>query len=164
LRVSLYADGLLFSCLPFTLRYVNRVSSMPGEALVKRRARRISNSSATALAITAAIATTGASAQGVEGTFGLAAMVHTPDWANNAQVAPWDGKSDGEFAYRAIPCAGNASHEQHFVEPPDLQRFDSRQSFPGVYAVAPVQIQCEGRPDDGFNCADGLQAHARPGQ
>ena len=81
---------------------------MSGEVLVKRRAQRISNSSATALAIAAAIATTGASAQGVEGTFGLAAMVHTPDWPNNAQVAPWDGKSDGEFAYRAIPCAGNA--------------------------------------------------------
>ena len=55
---------------------------MSGEVLVKRRAQRISNSSATALAIAAAIATTGASAQGVEGTFGLAAMVHTPDWPN----------------------------------------------------------------------------------
>src|SRR5262249_52451031 len=38
--------------------------------------------------------------QGVEGTFGLAAMVHTPDWPNNAQVTPWDGKSDGEFVYQ----------------------------------------------------------------
>ena len=47
-------------------------------------------------------------AEGVEGSFGLAAMVHTPDWPNNAQVAPWDGKSDGEYIYRAIPCSGNA--------------------------------------------------------
>src|SRR5262249_56760101 len=93
---SRYADGLPFSGLPFTLRYVNKVSSLPGEVLVKRRAQRISNSSATALAIAAAIATTGASAQGVEGTFGLAAMVHTPDWPNNGQVAPCDGKSDAD--------------------------------------------------------------------
>ena len=44
----------------------------------------------------------------VEGTFGLAAMVHTPDWPNNADVLPWDGKSGGDFVYRAIPCSGNA--------------------------------------------------------
>lgn len=48
------------------------------------------------------------SAQGVEGSFGLAAMVHTYDWPNSSQVNPWDGKSSGEFVYRAIPCAGNA--------------------------------------------------------
>src|SRR5262245_88302 len=95
-----YAGVSAFPGFPLTLRYVNKVSSMPGEVLVKLRAQRISNRSATALAIAAAIATTGASAQGVEGTFGLAAMVHTPDWPNNAQVAPWDGKPDGEFAYR----------------------------------------------------------------
>ena len=47
-------------------------------------------------------------AQGVQGDFGLAAMVHTPNWPNNADVAPWDGKSNGEFVYRAIPCSGNA--------------------------------------------------------
>ena len=44
----------------------------------------------------------------VEGSFGLAAMVHTPDWPNNPDVIPWDGKSSGEFVYRAIPCSGNA--------------------------------------------------------
>ena len=49
-----------------------------------------------------------ASAEGLEGTFGLAAMVHTMDWPNNPAVVPWDGKSNGEFIYRAIPCAGNA--------------------------------------------------------
>ena len=75
---------------------------------MERPTWRISDSCVRALAIAACIMTTGASAQGVEGTFGLAAMVHTPDWPNNAQVTPWDGKSDGEFVYRAIPCAGNA--------------------------------------------------------
>lgn len=35
-------------------------------------------------------------------------MVHTPDWPNNADVKPWDGKSSGDFVYRAIPCSGNA--------------------------------------------------------
>ena len=49
-----------------------------------------------------------ARSQGVEGSFGLAAMVHTPDWPNNAEVVPWDGGSNGEFVYRAIPCSGNA--------------------------------------------------------
>ena len=49
-----------------------------------------------------------AHSQGVQGDFGLAAMVHTPSWPNNADVAPWDGKSNGEFIYRAIPCSGNA--------------------------------------------------------
>ena len=49
-----------------------------------------------------------ASAEGVEGTFGLAAMVHTKDWPNNPAVVPWDGKANGEFIYSAIPCAGNA--------------------------------------------------------
>lgn len=47
-------------------------------------------------------------AAAVEGSFGLAAMVHTPDWPNNADVVPWDGKRSGEFVYRAIPCSGNA--------------------------------------------------------
>lgn len=46
-------------------------------------------------------------AQGVEGNFGLAAMVHTHDWPNNAEVLPWDGRSNGEYVYRAIPCSGN---------------------------------------------------------
>lgn len=50
----------------------------------------------------------GACWAGAEGSFGLAAMVHTPNWPNNPEVAPWDGKSDGEFVYRAIPCSGNA--------------------------------------------------------
>ena len=49
-----------------------------------------------------------ASAEGFQGTFGLAAMVHTNDWPNNSAVVPWDGKSNGEFIYSAIPCAGNA--------------------------------------------------------
>lgn len=44
----------------------------------------------------------------VDGNFGLAAMVHTHDWPNNTAVKPWDGKSSGEFVYRAIPCSGNA--------------------------------------------------------
>ena len=44
----------------------------------------------------------------VEGSFGLAAMVHTPDWPSNTDVAPWDGTGSGEFVYRAIPCSGNA--------------------------------------------------------
>ena len=35
-------------------------------------------------------------------------MVHTYDWPSNAEVAPWDGRSNGEFVYRAIPCSGNA--------------------------------------------------------
>ena len=47
-------------------------------------------------------------ASAVDGSFGLAAMVHTVDWPNNADVLPWDGKSGGEFIYRAIPCSGNA--------------------------------------------------------
>lgn len=47
-------------------------------------------------------------ASGVDGSFGLAGMVHTPDWPNNSDVRPWDGKSNGEFVYRAIPCSGNA--------------------------------------------------------
>ena len=49
-----------------------------------------------------------ASAEGAKGSFGLVAMAHTEDWPNNAQVKPWDGKSNGEFAYRSIPCSGNA--------------------------------------------------------
>ncbi len=48
------------------------------------------------------------SASAAEGTFGLVAMAHTPDWPSNAAVRPWDGKSDGEFLYRAIPCSGDA--------------------------------------------------------
>ncbi len=48
-----------------------------------------------------------ATATGAQGSFGLAAMVHTPNWPS-ADVQPWDGTSDGEFVYRAIPCAGNA--------------------------------------------------------
>lgn len=47
-------------------------------------------------------------AQGIEGSFGLASMVHTPDWPNNPEVLPWDGRSNGEYVYRAIPCSGNA--------------------------------------------------------
>lgn len=47
-------------------------------------------------------------AQGVEGNFGLAAMVHTHDWPNNVEVLPWDGGSNGEYVYRAIPCSDNA--------------------------------------------------------
>ncbi len=47
-------------------------------------------------------------ASGAEGSFGLAAMVHTHNWPSNAEVTPWDGRTDGRFTYRAIPCAGNA--------------------------------------------------------
>lgn len=60
---------------------------------------------ATALAL---IGTPMVGAAAVEGGFGLAAMVHTHDWPNNAGVVPWDGRSSGEFVYRAIPCSGNA--------------------------------------------------------
>ena len=49
-----------------------------------------------------------AHSQGVQGDFGLAAMVHTYDWPNNTAVAPWDGRGNGEFVYSAIPCSGNA--------------------------------------------------------
>ena len=49
-----------------------------------------------------------AQARGVQGDFGLAAMVHTKDWPSNAAVAPWDGRGNGEFVYSAIPCSGNA--------------------------------------------------------
>ena len=63
----------------------------------------------TATQLTLALLMGAASGAGaVEGTFGLAAMVHTPDWPNNADVLPWDGKSGGDFVYRAIPCSGNA--------------------------------------------------------
>lgn len=48
------------------------------------------------------------SAIAVEGAFGLAAMVHTPDWPNNPEVQPWDGESEGEFVYSSIACSGNA--------------------------------------------------------
>ncbi len=47
-------------------------------------------------------------ANGAEGGFGLAAMVHTHNWPANAEVQPWDGRSNGNFTYRAIPCSGNA--------------------------------------------------------
>jgi hypothetical protein len=47
-------------------------------------------------------------AGGAEGSFGLAAMVHTHNWPANAEVSPWDGRTNGSFTYRAIPCAGNA--------------------------------------------------------
>lgn len=46
--------------------------------------------------------------QGISGDFVLKAMTHTPDWPNAQDVMPWDGSSDGEFRYRAIPCTGNA--------------------------------------------------------
>ena len=59
-------------------------------------------------AIAALLLAAAGAAGAVEGSFGLAAMVHTPDWPNNAEVLPWDGKSSGEFVYRAIPCSGNA--------------------------------------------------------
>lgn len=45
---------------------------------------------------------------GVSGDFVLQAMAHTPDWPHNKAVNPWDGRSDGEFRYTAIPCKGNA--------------------------------------------------------
>ena len=47
-------------------------------------------------------------AAGAKGEFVLKAMTHTPDWPSNAQVSPWDGRSEGTFVYRAIPCSGNA--------------------------------------------------------
>lgn len=47
-------------------------------------------------------------ASGAKGSFGLAAMAHTPNWPSNTEVLPWDGTSEGEFVYRAIPCSGNA--------------------------------------------------------
>lgn len=59
-------------------------------------------------ALVAASVSSLAGAEAFEGTFGLAAMVHTKDWPNNPAIAPWDGKSNGEFIYSAIPCAGNA--------------------------------------------------------
>ena len=59
-------------------------------------------------AVVALLIVTAGAAGAVDGTFGLAAMVHTPDWPSNAEVVPWDGKSSGEFVYRAIPCSGNA--------------------------------------------------------
>jgi hypothetical protein len=49
-----------------------------------------------------------ARAGGAEGSFGLAAMVHTHNWPASAEVLPWDGRSAGSFTYRAIPCSGNA--------------------------------------------------------
>lgn len=64
------------------------------------------------LAVTAVLAAVASPAAatgvGVEGNFGLAAMTHTPNWPANTTVVPWDGKSDGTFVYRAIPCTGNA--------------------------------------------------------
>jgi hypothetical protein len=35
-------------------------------------------------------------------------MAHTADWPGRSAVAPWDGQSDGDCVYRAIPCSGNA--------------------------------------------------------
>jgi hypothetical protein len=35
-------------------------------------------------------------------------MVHTHDWPHNPAVNPWDGRSNGEFVYRAIACSGMA--------------------------------------------------------
>jgi hypothetical protein len=58
--------------------------------------------------IAAVLAPVAAPAYALEGTFGLAAMVHTFDWPSNTAVKPWDGKSNGEFIYSAIPCSGNA--------------------------------------------------------
>lgn len=43
-----------------------------------------------------------------QGSFHLMAMVHTADWPSRNDVAPWDGRADGEFVYRAIPCSQNA--------------------------------------------------------
>lgn len=51
---------------------------------------------------------TAAQPKGLEGDFSLIAMVHTPDWPMATDVAPWEGKSEGVFVYRAIPCSGNA--------------------------------------------------------
>ena len=45
---------------------------------------------------------------GVEGRFHLLGMAHTADWPDRKDVAPWDGESEGEYLYRAIPCSGNA--------------------------------------------------------
>lgn len=60
------------------------------------------------LLVTLSVASAPASWASAEGTFGLAAMVHTHDWPNNVDVKPWDGSGGGEFVYRAIPCSGNA--------------------------------------------------------
>ena len=45
---------------------------------------------------------------GVRGRFHLLGMAHTADWPERKDVAPWDGKSDGKYIYRALPCSGNA--------------------------------------------------------
>ena len=45
---------------------------------------------------------------GVRGRFHLLGMAHTIDWPDRKDVAPWDGKSEGEYIYWAIPCSGNA--------------------------------------------------------
>ena len=45
---------------------------------------------------------------GVGGRFHLLGMAHTADWPDGKDVAPWDGESQGDYIYRAIPCSGNA--------------------------------------------------------
>jgi len=45
---------------------------------------------------------------GIQGSFHLLAMAHTALWPGNAGVVPWNGQSDGDYVYRAIPCSGNA--------------------------------------------------------
>ena len=69
-----------------------------------------------ALAASVAIAGTGGGTQevrgaaGVKGSFNLIAMMHTStaQFPSLAGAKPWDGRQLGSFAYRSIPCSGNA--------------------------------------------------------
>lgn len=47
--------------------------------------------------------------RGVRGNFAFQGMMHTARGGNRLPgVNPWDGRSSGRFAYRSIPCSGNA--------------------------------------------------------
>ena len=93
------------------------------------------------LALSAAFASADEQAAGVRGDFSVIQMAHTPDWPTATDVSPWDGRSDGTFTYRGIPCSGNAPVNNISSDLPTYNTRIGGSRSPASTRAHPLQVE-----------------------
>jgi hypothetical protein len=81
---------------------------------------------------------------GISGDFSMIGMTHTPDAAAATDVRPWDGHSDGTFAYRAMSCSAPTANVNNNSS--DLPSYNARipgSRVPASTRAHPMQFTVE---------------------
>lgn len=82
--------------------------------------------------------------QGLKGNFSMMLMVHTPGWPAAGDSAPWDGRSDGNFVYRAAPCsAANAPVNNNSSDLPSYNTRVPGGRVPAATRALPMRLSIE---------------------